>query len=374
MDKKRFEQVFEGELGGMSAKIAQDPLELWPVVERLNVLQPTRTLEIGVQYGGTTRFWQLLTTGQVVAIDLDTSQLTVDFSGHPLPLFIQGDSTARETIEKAQEYAPYDFLWIDGGHTNEMAKADWDNYSPMVRPGGLVGIHDVKAKREGPYKLFMEIKRAGFVHESFIEHKGTALIHIPTGAARNTIRPFVPYDGFDWLADFVKPHMRIFEYGSGKSTLWFGMTAGEVVAVEKWPHCYKTCAAELADLDITNVEYVLKPDIGGQEKNAGYSKSIHEYEGQFDLVFVDGHYRRECIEECYDKAKYAIFMDNTDSPGYQDAYSVMKSWTGGTLIDFYSYGLNPYTGEDLMDPQTFTVPVKWGAAVFLKDAYKDRDA
>lgn len=186
----------------------------------------------------------------------------------------------------------------------------------------------------------------------------------------SNIRPFVPYDGFDWLVDFIKPNMRVFEYGSGKSTLWFGMNAGEVVAVERWQHCYETCASEMEELNIRNVEYVLKPDINGQEDVSGYSKLIHEYEGQFDLVFVDGHYRRECVEECYSKAKYAVFMDNTDmelSPSYQDAYSVMKSWTEGVLIDFYSYGLNPYTGEELMNPKAPTVPVRWGAAVFLKD-------
>jgi precorrin-6B methylase 2 len=174
-------------------------------------------------------------------------------------------------------------------------------------------------------------------------------------------RPFIPYDAYDWLVGFVKPHHRIFEYGSGKSTLWLGKNAGEVVAVDKVPHCYETCARELEEHGIHNVEYVLRED------SDGYSKLIHEYEGQFDLVFIDGHFRRECMEECYNKAKYAIFMDNTDNPGYRDAYDVMKSFPDGEIIDFYSYGLNPYTGKELMDPKNLEVPLKWGAAVFLKD-------
>lgn len=179
MDREKFDQVFNEELGGMSAKIAQDPVELWKVVERLNALLSNRTLEIGVQYGGTTRIWQLLTVGQVIAIDRDLSQITVDFSGPPSPLFIQGDSTARETIEKAEEHAPYDFLWIDGGHTSEVAKADWDNYSRLVRSGGLVGIHDVKAEAEGPAKLVRELGKTGFYCELYINRKGTALVTIP---------------------------------------------------------------------------------------------------------------------------------------------------------------------------------------------------
>jgi cephalosporin hydroxylase len=35
-----------------------------------------------------------------------------------------------------------DFLWIDGDHTYEGCKADYENYSPLVVPGGLIGIHD----------------------------------------------------------------------------------------------------------------------------------------------------------------------------------------------------------------------------------------
>ena len=44
---------------------------------------------------------------------------------------------------------------------------------------------------------------------------------------------------------------------------------------------------------------------------------------------------------------------------YKDAYDVMKSYKGGTLEDYFSYGLNPYTGEDLPD--------KWQASMFTKE-------
>ncbi len=180
-----------------------------------------------------------------------------------------------------------------------------------------------------------------------------------------TIRPFVPYTAYEWLAGFVKPDMRVFEYGSGKSTLWFGQNAGQVVAVDRVPGFYETCAGELEEQGIHNVEYVLRPDQNGEEDVAGYSKLIHEYD-DFDLVFVDGHYRKACMEECYTKAKQAIFMDNTDSPGYLDAYAVMKSWSGGELIDFYDYGWNPYTDKELHDPDDPEQSLKWGAAVWLR--------
>lgn len=183
-----------------------------------------------------------------------------------------------------------------------------------------------------------------------------------------TIRPFVPYDAYEWLAEFVKPDMRVFEYGSGKSTLWFGQNAGQVVAVERMPHCYEICARELAELNIHNVEYVLRPDLKGQVDIAGYSQLIRDYD-DFDLVFVDGHYRRECMDEAYTKAKRAVFMDNTDvagSPSYQYAYYLMKSWPDGKLREFYGYGWNPYTDKELHDPHNPEQSLKWGAAVWLR--------
>lgn len=180
MDKERFKQVFNRELGGMGVQIAQDPRELWQVVQRLNTLQPRRTLEIGVNYGGTTRFWQELTNGTVLSIDMDTDKVVVDFSGHNRlrPLLLQGDSTDPEIIATARELAPYDFLFIDGGHTYEIAKADWDNYYPMVRSGGIVGIHDVGAVGTGPEVLVREIEEAGFSCRTLVGHKGTALVNI----------------------------------------------------------------------------------------------------------------------------------------------------------------------------------------------------
>jgi hypothetical protein len=182
---------------------------------------------------------------------------------------------------------------------------------------------------------------------------------------KTDIRPFIPDDAFDWLVGFVKPDMRVFEYGSGKSTLWFGQNVGQVVTVDRVQKCYEICARELEEQRIHNVEYVLKPDQGGNEDVAGYSKLIHEYD-DFDLVFVDGHYRKACMEECYTKAKYAIFMDNTDSIGYLDAYNVMKSWSDGEIINFFGYGWNPYTNKELHDPKNPEQSLKWGAAVWLR--------
>ena len=37
---------------------------------------------------------------------------------------------------------PVDLLWIDGDHTEQGARLDWDVWTPHLREGGIVALHD----------------------------------------------------------------------------------------------------------------------------------------------------------------------------------------------------------------------------------------
>ncbi len=63
------------------------------------------------------------------------------------------------------------FLFIDGGHGREVARADWASWSPLVGSGATLAIHDVfEDEREGGRAPFEEIYlpavTAGFVEVS----------------------------------------------------------------------------------------------------------------------------------------------------------------------------------------------------------------
>jgi predicted O-methyltransferase YrrM len=66
---------------------------------------------------------------------------------------------------------PIRFLWIDGDHTYQGAKADFDGFFRHVMPGGVVAFHDALHEFAGPIRVFVEdvlrpdrFGAAGFVH------------------------------------------------------------------------------------------------------------------------------------------------------------------------------------------------------------------
>lgn len=52
-----------------------------------------------------------------------------------------------------------DFLFIDGSHVYEDVVNDFELFSPWVKPGALIALHDVQPQWEGPYRAWVEVVR-----------------------------------------------------------------------------------------------------------------------------------------------------------------------------------------------------------------------
>ena len=54
--------------------------------------------------------------------------------------------------------AGFGFVFIDGGHTDEAARADYDGWAPLVARGGVLAIHDVFPDPadggQAPYRIY----------------------------------------------------------------------------------------------------------------------------------------------------------------------------------------------------------------------------
>lgn len=61
---------------------------------------------------------------------------------------------------------PLGFLFVDGGHADDVARADYDNWAGFVVAGGVLAIHDVfedpAEGGQGPFKVWQQALADGF--------------------------------------------------------------------------------------------------------------------------------------------------------------------------------------------------------------------
>lgn len=138
----------------------------------------------------------------------------------------------------------------------------------------------------------------------------------------------------DWLA--VRPHpIRVFEYGSGASTIWLSRRADEVHSVEHHRGFGEMMQCELADpqeyaaVSLRIVEPVPseQPVVGsGKEGHQGldfaaYVAAIDGVTGDFDLIVIDGRAREACLERARERLAPGgiIVFDNSRRRRYRTA-------------------------------------------------------
>ena len=112
---------------------------------------PHTVVEIGTAEGGTNFLLgaALPTVRTKIAVDLfvqNTRLLRSFVRPDCRQVFVQGSSYALATVERVRRElagTPIDVLFIDGDHSYDGAKGDFEAYAPLVRPGGLIAFHDI---------------------------------------------------------------------------------------------------------------------------------------------------------------------------------------------------------------------------------------
>ncbi len=172
--------------GFYSLMAPQELSWLYNIIEKLKL---KNGLEIGVAYGASLLIWERL-GGLIVGIDNDGQakaygmlERLIEIGEKKNVKLILGDSDNLETIEKAKSYFPdrtLDFLFIDGWHSYEAVKQDYINYSPMVRPGGIIAVHDIVHVSAGVKRFWEELKgeNKNLRIEEFNNHNGIGVIYV----------------------------------------------------------------------------------------------------------------------------------------------------------------------------------------------------
>jgi len=82
---------------------------------------------------------------------------------------------------------PLGFVFIDGGHTDEAAQADYAGWAPLVAQGGLLAIHDVFPDPahggQAPYRIYLRALESGhFIEDPALSGTGSLKVLRRLGA------------------------------------------------------------------------------------------------------------------------------------------------------------------------------------------------
>lgn len=162
--------------------------------------------------------------------------------------------------------------------------------------------------------------------------------------------PWWTFDSADQVAAFLatRPDARVFEWGSGASTLWLSARAGSVHSVEHHAGWAQSLRARLpGNVTLTVVEPVstnapvvgsAKPGHDGLDFSA-YVDAIDATEGAYDVIVVDGRAREACVAKAVGRLAPGgmIVFDNVDRQRYVDAIDALGDRVAVTM----TRGLTP---------------------------------
>jgi hypothetical protein len=177
--------------------------------------------------------------------------------------------------------------------------------------------------------------------------------------------PWITFDAIRFLQTQVKPGIRVFEYGSGGSTLFwtrFGAHCTTIESDAEWETLIRGRLTAADDVDLRlvpgvppKVNAALDLDSANPESYAtdwpafenwtfvDYVCQIDSFpDGYFDVILVDGHARASCIKHSYRKVKPGgiLILDNADIAPY---LSQTQDYLNGFERHRF-YGIGPING------------------------------
>ena len=170
--------------------------------------------------------------------------------------------------------------------------------------------------------------------ESYLKKMGWASsVLTKESVVQNNPAPWVTYSFLHFFERKVRRDFKVFEYGSGNSTLWLSQRVSEVVSVEHDERWY----TKMHDKMPSNVKYLYHSLTYG----GSYSQEVLkvEYAGKFDIVFVDGRDRARCLQNCLSALKEdgVVILDNAERQYYKAGTDFLIE-NGFRRIDFVGMG------------------------------------
>jgi cephalosporin hydroxylase len=155
-----YDSIMKFEFLGVDIRPIQVRSEILQLLHIVHDLAPDIILEIGTNKGGTLALFCNVApnSAKIISLDLPYGPFGGGYRPWKIPFyqsFTHGDQslillqknsheqTSVDEITTLLSGKKIDFLFIDGDHTYEGVKKDFEMYSPLVRPGGVIAFHDV---------------------------------------------------------------------------------------------------------------------------------------------------------------------------------------------------------------------------------------
>lgn len=177
---------------GVSVKPVQNTREITDLCNLLRERGVKNIMEIGTDSGGTLFLFSRIASSyaRIVSVNLPYGTLNAWCMKYRNVLYesfatrsqrislLTANSHENSTLRKvtgALGGEKLDFLFIDGDHSYEGVKQDFEMYSPLVKKGGIVGFHDITGVRNTTVGRYWRELKKGYRHKEIEYTKGPGL-------------------------------------------------------------------------------------------------------------------------------------------------------------------------------------------------------
>lgn len=156
--------------------------------------------------------------------------------------------------------------------------------------------------------------------------------------------PWIVYEAVSWLKSYLRPEMRVFEWGSGGSTLFIAKRVKTLVSVEHDSDWYCMVDKKIQEAGFENIHYKLEIPRKSEQIDpfnassddrffgCSFSKYVQAIDcysrSSFDLVVVDGRARSGCIKHAISRVSPGgyLLLDNSERAEYVLGKQLLIEW------------------------------------------------
>jgi hypothetical protein len=146
--------------------------------------------------------------------------------------------------------------------------------------------------------------------------------------------PWYTYPAIEFLNQFDFSDKKVFEFGSGNSSLYWSERCLSLISIEHDQDWFNKTKNNIR----SNQRLFLR------NNKDEYVKSINEFESEFDIIIIDGLYRQDCAKEIknLNRESGIVILDNSD--WYAETAKFLRDSMDMIQTDFHGFGpINNYT-------------------------------